>query len=84
VSIDLNPTTVHAGADPGDHDRFSHYVNKAKSTESRVLGIPIKALCGKTWVPSRDPERYPVCPDCLRLYEAGWRIDADGNLARLS
>jgi hypothetical protein len=29
-----------------------------------VLGEPVTALCGKTWVPNRDPKRFPVCPDC--------------------
>ncbi|MGO9216750.1 MAG: DUF3039 domain-containing protein, partial [Streptosporangiaceae bacterium] len=23
----------------------------------------------KVWVPSRDPKRFPVCPDCKRIYE---------------
>jgi hypothetical protein len=26
-------------------------------------------LCGKKWVPSRDPKKFPVCPDCKRIYE---------------
>jgi hypothetical protein len=41
--------------EPGDHERFSHYVKKA--------------LCGKKWLPGRDPEKFPVCPDCKRIYE---------------
>lgn len=51
-------------AEPGDHDRFSHYVPKAKLTEAMINGTPVVALCGKVWVPSRDPERYPVCQEC--------------------
>jgi len=35
-----------------------------------VLGTPVVALCGKKWVPSRDPKRFPVCPDCKRIYES--------------
>ncbi|MCV0336374.1 MAG: DUF3039 domain-containing protein [Microbacterium sp.] len=46
----------------GDHERFSHYVNKTKILESAVSGIPVKALCGKKWTPGRDPEKFPVCP----------------------
>jgi hypothetical protein len=57
--------------DEGDHDRFSHYVEKGKLTEALVLGTPVIALCGKVWVPSRDPERFPVCPECKRLYDMG-------------
>src|ERR1700712_4005047 len=53
----------------GDHDRFSHYVQKEKILESAVTGKPVIALCGKVWVPGRDPEKFPVCPDCKKIYE---------------
>lgn len=54
--------------DDGDHERFSHYVRKEKILESAVTGAPVKALCGKVWVPSRDPEKFPVCPECEEIY----------------
>jgi hypothetical protein len=53
----------------GDHDRFAHYVQKEKIVESAVTGKPVRALCGKVWVPGRDPEKFPVCPDCQKIYE---------------
>ena len=53
----------------GDHERYSHYVKKDKIVESAVLGNAVVALCGKVWVPSRDPERFPVCPDCTAIFE---------------
>lgn len=56
--------------DPGDHDRFSHYVKKNKIMPSAIEGTPLEALCGKKWVPSRDPEKFPVCPECKEIYEA--------------
>ena len=52
----------------GDHERFSHYVRKEKIMESAVTGKPVKALCGKKWVPSRDPEKFPICPTCKEIY----------------
>ena len=55
--------------DEGDHERFSHYVEKDKLTEAMVMGTPVVALCGKVWVPSRDPERFPVCPECKEAWE---------------
>ena len=55
--------------DEGDHERFSHYVPKDKLTEAMVMGTPVVALCGKVWVPSRDPERFPVCPECKEVWE---------------
>jgi hypothetical protein len=63
------PETSHGGG--GDHDRFAHYVVKDKIVESAVTGTPVMALCGKVWVPSRDPSRYPLCPECKRLFELG-------------
>ena len=54
--------------DEGDHERFSHYVDKAKLTEAMVMGTPVIALCGKVWVPSRNPDRYPVCPECKEIW----------------
>ena len=54
----------------GDHERFAHYVMKDKIVDSAVTGTPVIALCGKVWVPSRDPSRFPICPDCKRIYES--------------
>jgi Protein of unknown function (DUF3039) len=54
----------------GDHERFAHYVRKEKIVDSAVTGTPVTALCGKVWVPSRDPQRFPVCPECKEIYES--------------
>lgn len=56
-------------AEPGDHERFSHYVNKNKIMESALEGGAVVALCGKVWVPSRDPKKFPVCPECKEIYD---------------
>lgn len=55
--------------DEGDHDRYSHYVKKDKILTSALSGKPVIALCGKVWVPGRDPEKFPVCPSCKDIYE---------------
>ena len=55
--------------EPGDHERYSHYVRKEKIVESAVMGTPVIALCGKVWVPGRDPQKFPVCPTCKDIYE---------------
>jgi hypothetical protein len=52
----------------GDHERFAHYVDKGKIMESAVSGTPVIALCGKVWVPNRDPKKYPVCPECKEIF----------------
>lgn len=55
--------------EPGDHERFAHYVRKEKILESALSGEPVIALCGKVWVPGRDPQRFPVCPTCKEIYQ---------------
>lgn len=63
----------------GDHERFSHYVPKDKLTEAMVLGTTVVALCGKVWVPSRDPQRFPVCPECKEIWEGLPKDDGEDN-----
>ncbi|HEU4675470.1 MAG TPA: DUF3039 domain-containing protein [Motilibacteraceae bacterium] len=65
--------------DEGDHERFAHYADRDKIMESMVTGVPITALCGKVWVPSRDPKRFPVCPTCKEIYDGLPPGDGDGN-----
>jgi hypothetical protein len=55
--------------EPGDHERFAHYVRKEKILESAMSGQPVIALCGKVWVPGRDPKKFPVCPLCKEIFE---------------
>jgi hypothetical protein len=55
--------------DDGDHERFSHYVDKNKITESAVTGKAVRALCGKKWIPNRDPQKFPICPTCKEIFE---------------
>ncbi len=56
--------------DDGDHERLSHYVPKDKLMDAMINGTPVVALCGKVWVPSRDPQRFPVCPECKEIWES--------------
>lgn len=66
VSTDVKTSPPQTKRDEGDHDRFSHYVIGGGEAlmRSAVTGEPVVALCGKVWVPSRDPKKYPVCPLC--------------------
>ncbi len=62
--------------DEGDHERLSHFVDKSKLTEAMVMGTPVVALCGKVWVPSRNPDKFPVCPECKEIWES---FQGDGD-----
>lgn len=70
--------TVPQVQEPGDHERFAHYVRKEKILESALSGEPVTALCGKVWIPGRDPQKFPVCPTCKEIYE-GLRAPQDGG-----
>jgi hypothetical protein len=63
----------------GDHERFAHYVKKEKIVESAVLGGAVVALCGKVWVPNRDPGKFPVCPECKEIFEGMPPGDNEGS-----
>lgn len=85
----LSPTTVDPLLD-GDHERMSHivlegyqpeegdFVSAGPSVvEGMVNGTAVRALCGKVWVPGRNPKRYPVCPTCKEIAEGnGWKVPA--------
>ena len=60
VGIDVDTTT-------GDHDRFAHYVKAEDVLRAAVDGVAVPALCGKKWVPTRDPEKYPICKICVEV-----------------
>ncbi len=66
--IETLTTPAPVMTEPGDHDRFKHYVHK-KALEQAILdGEPAVALCGKRWVPQRDPDRYPICMTCKEIF----------------
>ena len=71
-AIDVDERIAPSNTD-GDHERFAHYVGARRKSaeamvlEARIQGTPVVALCGKKWVPSRDPQRFPVCPECAEL-----------------
>lgn len=70
MSTDLEEKVdVNVAHDDGDHERLSHYVSKAALEKAIFDGIPTLALCGKLWLPSKDPQRFPVCPECKDVYE---------------
>lgn len=64
--------------EPGDAERFAHYVKKDKILESALSGEPVIALCGKVWVPGRDPNKFPVCPACKEIIDGVFGSD-DGD-----
>lgn len=65
----IEQTRTQPSTGDGDHERFSHYVPKDKLMAAMVEGTPVRALCGKVWVPSRDPQKFPTCPECKERWD---------------
>lgn len=84
-------TTPETRLDDGDHERFTHIVLEGYTPKNRdfvplgnsvVEGMinqtAVTALCGKVWVPGRDPKKYPICPTCREIAESmGWSLPND-------
>jgi hypothetical protein len=56
--------------DTDDSEDFAHYAESAKVTEGYIMGTPVVALCGKVFIPSRDPLKLRICPICKEIADA--------------
>jgi hypothetical protein len=86
--VTTTSTTTDTTTDESDHERFSHIVLEGVTpkkgdfiplgnsvVEGMINGTPVTALCGKVWVPGRDPQKYPLCPTCKEVAEElGWSL----------
>ncbi len=77
--------------DDEDHERFTHIVlegytpkdGEFVALDNSVVGgminaTPVRALCGKVWVPGRDPQKFPICPTCKEIAESlGWSVPSN-------
>jgi hypothetical protein len=53
-----------------EEPKFAHYADSVSVTEGYITGKAVVAICGKIFVPSRDPKKFPICPICKELAEA--------------
>jgi hypothetical protein len=47
-----------------EEGKVAHIIRKDDQMRGYVMGEEVIALCGARFVPTRDPERYPVCEAC--------------------
>ncbi len=47
-----------------DEGKVAHIIRKDDQMRGYVMGEEVVALCGTRFVPTRDPEQYPVCGAC--------------------
>ena len=71
MAVTMDPEVVgNISLDEGDHERCSHIIRKQDQMAGYVGGQPITALCGRVWVPYRDPKKFPICPTCKEIWES--------------
>lgn len=86
ITIEERDTDLRTSHDAGS---VAHIVTSFDPTmtvgayvmKARVEGIPLVALCGYIWLPSRDATKLPVCEACKEIYESEDRSeDGDNSL----
>ena len=68
--LDLLEDTDTRTTDSDEEEQFAHYAEKASVTEGYIMGTPVIALCGKVFIPYRNPEKLRVCQACKEIIDA--------------
>jgi hypothetical protein len=70
---------VLEGYTPKKGRKKGNFISSGPSVvEGIVNGTAVRALCGKEWVPGRDPKRYGLCPTCKEIAQSmGWKLPAN-------
>jgi hypothetical protein len=68
--LDLLERTETQETDSDESNQFAHYAEAAKVTEGYIMGTPVIALCGKVFIPHKDPLKLRVCPECKEILDA--------------
>lgn len=66
VILNARPETESAN---GTGKRYAHFVDRRKLTDAIVFGREMTAICGTKFIPSRAPEKFPVCEQCRAVWE---------------
>jgi hypothetical protein len=73
MQLEIDPVV-----DPNDNGQeFTHIIDRGDDLrpariivlEAMLAQTPITALCGYTWVPSKNPEELPLCPKCFEIFD---------------
>ena len=46
---------------------LAHVVTEAGLIDAFVHGTPVTGLCGAVFVPTRNPDRFPLCARCRQI-----------------
>jgi len=69
-TMELIETETKIELDDEGNEIFAHYAEKVSITAGYVMGTPVQAVCGKVFVPSKNPEKLRVCPACKEIMDA--------------
>lgn len=45
----------------------SHLISREDAMNGYINGVAVTAACGHVFVPTRDPNRYPLCQKCVEV-----------------
>ena len=68
---DLDVAPVVEETDTDDAPDAAHIVTQKDLIHSQLTGGAIRALCGKMWVPRRNPDDFPMCQACVEVFNGG-------------
>ena len=69
-TLEIIETSEKIELDDKGNEIFAHYAEKVSITAGYVMGTPVQAICGKVFVPSKNPEKLKVCPTCKEIMDA--------------
>lgn len=71
ITVDPIVALLDLPCTPHDPDEHAHIIAGTDSLVASAMAsrTPLVALCGYTWIPTRDPEQYPMCPRCISSWE---------------
>ena len=49
-----------------------HLITKEDAMNGYINGVAITALCGHVFVPTRDPNKFPLCQKCIEVAKNGF------------
>jgi Protein of unknown function (DUF3039) len=69
-TMEIIETDLNFELDENGNEIFAHYAEKVSITAGYVMGSPVQAICGKVFVPSKNPEKLRICPICKEIMDA--------------
>lgn len=67
---DLDGVPVVEAQEGDEAPDAAHIVTQQDLMQSQITGQAIRALCGKMWVPKRNPDDFPLCQSCVDILNA--------------